>query len=77
MWDRVDTFKTCSRCLALRDWVKAHVPCFCWHHDNMIEDAIETCDHYSPEAPGLLFGAYRRRILIERAAEASRALQAA
>lgn len=58
--------RTCSRCLALRDYVTAHVPCFCWAHGHMIEDAIETADEYAHEAPGLLFGTYRRQVLINR-----------
>ena len=69
--DSVEVFKTCSRCLDLRDFIKAHVPCFCWYHDNMIEDAVETAGHWLHEAPGLLFGAYRRRIRIQRHARAS------
>lgn len=62
----VDTFKTCPRCLALKEWVRAHVPCFCWAHGNIIEDAIETARGYAHEAPGLLFGAYRRKVAIKR-----------
>ena len=74
MWDgRADTFKTCAHCLALREWVKAHVPCFCWAHGNIREDAIETAMGYAHEAPGLLFGAYRREIAIRRARAAARA----
>ena len=67
IWEgRADTCKTCIRCLALREFIKASVPCFCWAHYNMIEDAMMTADHYSHEAPGLMFGAIRRRILIRR-----------
>lgn len=66
------TTKTCSHCLALREWVKAHVPCFCWAHGNVMEDAIETARGYAHEAPGLLFGAYRRQVAIRRAREAQR-----
>ena len=62
----VNTFKTCAHCLALRDYVKAHVPCFCWYYENMLEDAIEAAREWSHEAPGLLFGAYRRKIQIRR-----------
>jgi hypothetical protein len=66
-WDgEMGVFKTCPRCLALREWVKAHVPCFCWAHGNIIEDAIETARNYAHEAPGLLFGAYRRQVAIRR-----------
>lgn len=60
------TCKTCIRCLALREFVKASVPCFCWAHHNIIEDAMNTAEHYRHEAPGLWFGALRRRILIRR-----------
>lgn len=59
--------KTCSRCLDLRTYVLAHVPCSCWTHGNMIEEVIEDAEHWNHEAPGLLFGALRRRVLINRA----------
>jgi hypothetical protein len=32
----------------------------------MIEDAMETADHYYDQGNGLLFGAWRRKVLIER-----------
>lgn len=66
-WDgQFSQFKTCCRCTDLREWVKAHVPCFCWAHGNVREDALETAREYSHQAPGLLFGAYRREIFIKR-----------
>jgi len=61
------TYRTCSRCLALRDFVEAHVPCMCWQHHSMRSDVIETAREYAHEGPGLLFGAYRREVLIKRA----------
>lgn len=61
------THNTCTRCLDLRDWVGAHVPCFCWAHHNLFDDAIETARTVVDEAPGLLFGTYRRFVLIQRA----------
>lgn len=60
------TYKTCSRCLALKNWVKAHVPCACIPHGNLVEESVEAARNYSHEAPGLLFGAYRRQIAIKR-----------
>lgn len=60
------TFKTCCRCLALREFVQQNVKCFCWAHGNMIEDAMGCADEYYEQGNGLLFGAYRRKILIER-----------
>lgn len=71
VWEgRFEFFKTCQHCLALRDWVKAHVPCFCWMYGDVRNDAIETALSYAHEAPGLLFGAYRREIAIRRARKA-------
>jgi hypothetical protein len=68
VWDgRSWTFCTCSHCLDLREWVKAHVPCFCWAHGHTREDAIETARDYAKEAPGFLFGTYRREVLIRQA----------
>ena len=64
---RGDTFKTCQHCRALYDWVKAHVPCLCGLHGNQIEECIATAQHWAHQAPGLLFGAYRRQVLIHRA----------
>lgn len=66
MHDTVYTVATCERCISLREWVKAHVPCFCWAHYNLHDDCIETADYYR-DTPGLLFGTYRRIKLAERA----------
>ncbi len=60
------TVKTCQRCLDLRDYITAHVPCFCIGHGNVNDDAIETAREYAHESPGLLFGAYRRLVNIRR-----------
>lgn len=67
MWDDGPcVFNTCPRCLDLREYVIAHVPCFCWYHGDVREEAIETIRNYAHEAPGLLFGALRREVLIRR-----------
>lgn len=66
--DRPESCLTCARCLALRDYVTAHVPCVCWEHHRMIEGCIEAAQEYAHEAPGLLFGARRREVLIYRGA---------
>lgn len=61
VWDGdAGTHKTCARCVAMREWVKAHVPCLCWAHGNMRNDVIQTARSYAHEAPGLLFGMWRR-----------------
>ena len=59
-----DSFKTCPRCLDLREWVKAHVPCFCWAHGNMLDDARETIDQYRHECEGLWFGFLRKLYIV-------------
>ncbi|CAJ5442576.1 Uncharacterised protein [Burkholderia pseudomallei] len=63
IWDgHQDRIKTCERCVGMREFVKAHVPCFCWEHHNLYECCIDTASEYAHEAPGLLFGTYRRSI---------------
>lgn len=66
MHDDVYSVATCSRCVDLRDFVKAHVPCFCWAHFNLHDDCLATADFYRFDAPGLMFGVYRRIKLAER-----------
>ncbi len=61
IWDgEADTFKTCQHCIALRDWVRAHVPCACFTFQEMRDEALDLAREYAHEAPGLLFGALRR-----------------
>jgi hypothetical protein len=67
-WDGyVSTFKTCERCFDIRQWVKNNVPCFCWAHGNMIEDAKEAVAEAQyrakAETVGLQFGLLRRIVL--------------
>jgi hypothetical protein len=69
----VSIFKTCTRCLEIRSFVKASVPCFCWAHGNLHEDARDTAQHYMHEADGLMFGTLRRIVLAERAPKFERA----
>jgi len=70
-------FKTCIRCVDLRTWVKNNVPCLCWAHGNLWEDLFDTVEdaqrRAGSEAPGLLFGFYRRREMISRHNAATRA----
>ncbi len=68
-WDgEVEVHKTCSPCLDLRDYVEAHVPCLCIVHGAQIEECMDTARNFAHEAPGLLFGACRRLIRIDRGA---------
>jgi hypothetical protein len=66
-WDgNFSTAKTCAHCVELRDYVLAHVPCFCWYHTDLLNGAIDCARDFNSEAPGFLFGAYRRLIRIEK-----------
>ncbi len=63
------TNRTCWQCLELREWVKAHIPCFCWAHGYMLEDArnaLESLRHETSDTAGVLFGAGRRLVAIRR-----------
>ena len=67
-WEgEVNVYKTCARCLAVKEWVAAHVPCFCWAHGNILNDARETVSEYWHEAPDFWFGWGRRLVAVKRA----------
>ncbi len=73
--------KTCPRCLAIRDWVKINIPCFCWGYGNINEDMRETiyaaAYHAPEETVGLRFGLLRRFALRDRHNAAQRAFLSA
>ena len=52
--------KICGRCWNALEFVKAHIPCVGVSFGNMYEELTEICREASREAPGLLFGFYRR-----------------
>lgn len=56
------TYRTCTRCLAVRQYVLDHVPCFCWWHQGLLSDARDTISEYAHELPGLFFGWARLHI---------------
>jgi len=72
-----DSFKTCERCVDIRQWVQNNLPCFCWAHGNMIEDAAEAVNEASFRTPtetvGLRFGFLRRKVLRDKRNQAVRA----
>jgi hypothetical protein len=77
-WDGyLSTFKTCERCVELRQWVENNLPCLCWAHGNLntdLEEAIvQAYDVARDEVTGLWFGYLRRRVLRDRHNAASRA----
>jgi len=58
--------KTCEMCVDLREFVQASIPCFCWFHETLHENSIEAAQQYSHEAPGFLFGVYRKIVTINK-----------
>ena len=56
------TYKLCQRCIDVRDYARALVPCFCWCYETLLTEALETGREYAHEAPGLFFGVARRVI---------------
>lgn len=66
------TAHTCAGCLLIRDWVKINIPCFCFGHGNMIEDARNTVREAAAYAPdetvGLRFGFLRKTVEAKRLA---------
>lgn len=67
-WDGdLQVHKTCNRCVSLREHISAHVPCFCWAHGNMLDDARETVRSLPLEAigSGLMFELGRMAVAIK------------
>lgn len=62
-----DVYNTCPHCLALRDHITAHVPCFCWNHSTMLDDAESVIEHYRHESPELAAEVATLRAAIEGA----------
>jgi hypothetical protein len=64
--DGPDVMRTCAWCMELKEWIQAHVPCFCFAHGYLIEGAGEAVEEYAHETDGLRFGYLRRKALIYR-----------
>lgn len=68
-------FRTCSHCLGIRQFVKNNIPCFCWAHGNLIDDArgaIEYAyDRARDEVRGLAFGFGRLLVKAKRARQSA------
>ncbi len=59
---RWSVYKTCHRCLALRDWLEVVSCCFCWSHGGLMEEAENEIDQGNWK-PGFKFAAMR--LLVE------------
>ena len=68
---------TCSDCLSIRDWVRGNIPCFCFLHGSMLDDAERTVREAAAYAPdetvGLRFGFLRRKLVADKRRIARRA----
>jgi hypothetical protein len=70
-WEgELSVLTTCSNCLDIRQFVKNSVPCFCWAHGSMHDDAYSAIqDAYyraRDEVKGLFMGYGRRLIACRR-----------
>lgn len=64
-WDGdVASYDTCPRCLDLRIWTERNIPCVCWAHGNILDDAREAiweaAYHAPDETKGLRFEFLRK-----------------
>ena len=67
IWDgRFRVCKTCPRCLAVREYVTAHAPCFCWLHGTVLDDARDTLREYAHLSNGFWIGGMKRVLRAER-----------
>lgn len=69
--------KTCERCVALVEWIKAHVPCFCRMYGGLFEDSFSEMVHQARQTPGFAFGILRRVVAINKAKLSCAAIDAA
>lgn len=57
VWDGMaDSHRLCSYCVACKEYVEAHLPCFCWYwgsEGEMLNDMRESVSNYSFEVPGM------------------------
>lgn len=62
--------RTCMSCVGIRQFVSINIPCFCWAHGNLIEDAKNIVRAAYEEAPdevrGVAFGLGRLLVSARR-----------
>jgi len=63
--------RTCSHCVGIRRFVSINIPCFCWSHGNLVDDAKNIITAAYEQAPdevrGLAFGFGRLLVKAKRA----------
>ena len=75
IWDGdQSTYKRCPDCQALLDYVEAHLPCFCWYNDFLLENAIEEIREalYAEQVPGMWMEFGRLYVKCRRRGKAGR-----
>ena len=66
-WDgEFATFHTCMDCQRLREYVIAHVPCFCWSYQMLYDEARETLREYVHHVPGMAMESGRLMVAMRR-----------
>lgn len=73
MWDGyLDTFKTCSHCRDIRQYLINSIPCYCWAYGGLDETLRETIEDVycraGAEVAGLAFRVGRLLVARKRAA---------
>lgn len=63
---RFETYKTCARCIAVREYVTAHVPCFCWCYTTMLLDADDHMREVAWQVPGMWMEYGRLRVAVRK-----------
>lgn len=62
--------RTCMSCVGIRQFVSINIPCFCWAHGNLLDDARDIVRAAYDEAPdevrGLAFGLGRLMVAARR-----------
>lgn len=76
VWDgEAMSHRLCERCLAAKQYVEAHLPCFCWLWDSrgaMLDDMRQSVAYYQHECPGMGMEFGRLMVAIKRRASADR-----
>ena len=58
-WDDFESLATCYHCLAIREEMEAHLPCFCYTHGGLSEELnvwmIDCRDELQQKSPGVAF----------------------
>ena len=50
---RIENFATCADCVALREYVTAHIPCFCWTYQELFDESREEMREHAHLVPGM------------------------